>query len=179
MHCVIKLSKPLLNKANPNAKLITTLMNWTAGTDYGQLINAGGSKLSLKNRHSSKSSEQLLRELMSDVKNPLEAMTQMMDGQFIINLLIKYLAKHPEVFEEYLRPFEERARKVGVKRATANTIVSLVPDFENEVIDNLNDTTFERYIEWQLCDNQDGQQDQEEEKFDLAKFKTAHKALKD
>ena len=57
LDCVIKLSKPLLNNANSNAKLITTLMNWTAGTDYGQLINAGGSKLSLKNRHSSKSSE--------------------------------------------------------------------------------------------------------------------------
>lgn len=76
-------------------------------------------------------------------------LTEMAGGQLFINMQIKYFSKHPEVFEGYMQQFEPK--NFGMKRAE-NTVHSLIPDFEKEVIDNLNDVTFERYVEWQVAD---------------------------
>lgn len=35
----LKLSRPLLNRTNPCSKLITTFMNWVAGTEFACLHN--------------------------------------------------------------------------------------------------------------------------------------------
>ena len=93
--------------------------------------------------------DELLKLIFADEKisNPLEAMRKGRDGHFITNQLIKYFLKHPEVFQDYIKPFEDYGIEVGLRRHK-NSIRLLTADFENEVIDNLNDVLFERFIEW-------------------------------
>ena len=76
-------------------------------------------------------------------------MKDLTGGFLIPNLVIKYLRKHPEVFENFLGPFELKAKSLGLIRSQ-NTIRSMQADLENEVIDGLNDLLYERFIEWEL-----------------------------
>lgn len=73
----------------------------------------------------------------------------MIQGTFITNLLTKYLDKNEEVFDKYLEEYDGDAHKCGMKRCK-NSIRLMKLDFDNEVIDNLNDVTFERFVEWRL-----------------------------
>ena len=73
------------------------------------------------------------------------------DWQYFTNLGIKYVTNHPEVFEEYLESFREGIDKSGLKRVDNNTIIPFVSDFKNDVIDHLNDISYERFLEWGLA----------------------------
>jgi hypothetical protein len=63
--------------------------------------------------------------------------------------MIKYLRLHTYVFDEFLQPFEKFAEQIGLKRSI-NTIREVMVNFETEVIDNLNDVSYERFVEWSL-----------------------------
>ena len=81
--------------------------------------------------------------------DPMKLMRDMTDGYFIINLQINYMRKHPEVFEQFLQPYERFATTLGLSKHQ-NTVRSLMLDVDNEVIDNLNDLCHERFVEWRI-----------------------------
>ena len=107
----LALSAPLLKKQNLHAKLITTLMNWIAGTEFSVIAGSNSTLISkaYKNKQDKDNTQNVLKKLMEqdeDYKNnPLSIMEKMSQGTYLTNLLIKYTLTHHEVFDNYLLPY--------------------------------------------------------------------------
>ncbi|TNV82784.1 hypothetical protein FGO68_gene4649 [Halteria grandinella] len=135
-------------------------MNWVAGTKYAGLMSKDAQMQKLYNTKtlSKKENGELFRKIFEEdqqlsKKDPLEVMQQMSTGYLATNAQIRYFQRHPEVFESYIQPFYKMAEKNGMIRVSPNSIIPFVADQENDVIDNLNDLLYERYVEWKLIDS--------------------------
>lgn len=131
-------------------------MNWTAGTELSCLNQQYDMIKGAYNNKAVKKTESFLKKLIEEdigtmpgEQDPIRVFSKFTDGYYIADLGIKYANNHPELFERYLDPFYKFAVEYGLKRDD-NSIIPLVSDFQNDVIENLNDVSYERFVEWKL-----------------------------